>query len=424
MKSIKLLDAVGQIDERFIEGYLNRRAQRQQCNSNEKTRSSIKPIIFRRAILIAFTVILAIATVLPGIIVFISKQPNNQSIFVDQTLRIGFDLENDKKINGVKLAVTTEKTKIKVGEDLPISLYCVCGSKEDYIQNGNVPQSVTASVLMSYSGVEPDKIVETVRKIEDATMSDYTWNGSFEGIKTELVIVPAQTFIKSDDSDKLPNKSDGVLVLALEVHKEYSNGIGNTDRDSVALYYQIKGDEIYLNPSRETLELVGTVIQKLALKDVFMFGIDPSPVTLSDVYEHTAKWVAPELLTLETKKDASIALVKLYEDILTEYRLCNLDLFYGVRYAASQSQEEGHELLLEFDEEYLKIVSIQKKRMTIEALLALDYFVELLDEQMTKQILADFEEFATITYDAERKFYDDARREVLFEKYRNMKENG
>ena len=168
--------------------------------------------------------------------------------------------------------------------------------------------------------------------------------------------------------------------------------------------------EKYLNPSEETLEIAKSAVEKLQLGVVFMPGVIMK--TLSELYNDTAKWVAPELLTLETKEDAAIALIKIYEEMLEEYRSCDLDWFYD---NVSSGQQPEKELLSEHN----KIVRLQRIRMSIEALLALDCYYNLLDAYGIQRMTNDFNDYLTIDNSFASKYFDSFSMETMFKSYRN-----
>ena len=139
--------------------------------------------------------------------------------------------------------------------------------------------------------------------------------------------------------------------------------------------------------------------------------------TLYDEYEYTAKWVAPELITLETKSDIAEAFIKLYEDMLKEYHSCNLDWFY-------ENVRPGFELNEENSADYYMITRLQNTRMVIEALLALDCYYDQLGEQSIQRMMNDFIDFAAIDYASASKVYKDASNETMFDMYRGGKYGG
>ena len=121
--------------------------------------------------------------------------------------------------------------------------------------------------------------------------------------------------------------------------------------------------------------------------------------------------MAPELITLETKEDSALALIKLYEDLLIEYRSCDLNWFY-------ENVKSGYEPDPNHKDEYMKITRIQTTRMVIEALLALDCYYDLLDEQGLQRMTSDFKEYIAIDNASASKYYDDVSTETMFDMYR------
>ena len=168
--------------------------------------------------------------------------------------------------------------------------------------------------------------------------------------------------------------------------------------------------EKYLNPSEETMEIAKTAVEKLQLGVVFFPGLDVHK-SVTGVYNDTAKWVAPELLTLETKQDASIALIKIYEDMLEEYRSCNLERFY-------ENLSFGNNPTGDILTEHNKIVRLQVTRMVIEALLALDCYYDLLDTYNIQRMTDDFNEYLIIDNYYTSKYFNDVSTETMFEMYR------
>ena len=407
MNSSKMFDAMAQIDERLIDRSIKRKssvindAGGESSNKHNYTLRKVLPVA------VSFVLIAAVS-VTAVMIAYFSKPPVDLNP-TDQSIRAGFDFENNQTVNGARIAVMTEKSKINVGEALPVSIYCVCNSKDD-----KTPSKATAKVLMSYSRIDPDNMIETVKIIDDVTDAGYTWNGGFEQMKRDEIVVPAAVFTKADKPTDIQglNETDGVIVWALEVSKEYSDGSKSTERDSAAMYYRIEDNEVYLKPSDETLELAEIAVEKLRQELVFRPGVSSNLMhTLYDEYEYTAKWVAPELITLETKSDIAEAFIKLYEDMLKEYHSCNLDWFY-------ENARPGFELNEENSADYYMITRLQNTRMVIEALLALDCYYDQLGEQSVQRMMNDFAEFAAVDYASASKFYNDASNETMFDMYR------
>ena len=413
MNSSKMFDAMAQIDERLIDRSIKRKssvindAGGESSNKHNYTLRKVLPVA------VSFVLIAAVS-VTAVMIAYFSKPPVDLNP-TEQSIKTGFDFQNNQTVSGARIAVMTEKSKINVGEALPVSIYCVCSSKDD-----KTPSSATAKILMSYSRIDPNNMIETVKIIEDGMDAGYTWNGGFEQMKRDEIVVPAAVFTKANKPTDIQglNETDGVIVWALEVSKEYSDGSKSTERDSAAMYYKIEDNEVYLKPSDETLELAEIAVEKLRQELVFMPGVSSNLMhTLYDEYEYTAKWVAPELITLETKSDAAEAFIKLYEDLLKEYHSCNLDWFY-------ENVKPGFELNEENRADYYMITRLQNSRMVIEALLALDCYYDQLGEQSIQRMMNDFAEFAAVDYASANKVYNDASNETMFDMYRSGRYGG
>ena len=392
MDNSEMFDAMSQIDDRLIDRCLSRKNNVSALHTNN---------IFKRWVPITVSLLIIIASFLAIIISYHYKQ--EPALSSENALKIGFD----HKSSGVQIAVLTDRAKINVGESLPVSIYSVCNSNDDI-----APASITAKIVMSYSRIDPENMIETVKTIDDGTTPGYTWNGSFEQMETTNVTIPASVFTKADQRALTQDSSDtdGVIVWALEVNKIYPDGSKSMEQDSVALYYKIDENEVYLKPSEETMEIAKTAVEKLQLGVVFLPGLDVHKSAIG-VYNDTAKWVAPELLTLETKEDAAIALIKLYEDMLEEYRSCNLERFY-------ENLSFGNNPTGDILTEHNKIVRLQVTRMVIEALLALDCYYDLLDTYNIQRMTDDFNEYLIIDNYYTSKYFNDVSPETMFEMYR------
>ena len=401
MNNEKMYDAMTDIDEALTERALKEKSVRTPDKRGAFTLRKVIPIAVSAALIaaIAFT----------GVMIAYSSRPRTD---VNTALKAGFDLTKDVPAGKARIAVTTDRSKISLGEALPVSVYSICGSKD-----GKAPLSATAKVLMSYSRIDRDNMIETVKVIDDGTDAGYTWSGSPEQLSRDEIVVPAAVFTKADTTARGADEADGVIVWALEVSKQYPDGSETVERDSAAMYYRIEGDEVYLKPSDETAELAGAAVEKLQRGLVFLPGVSSSLThTLYDEYEYTAKWVAPELITLETKSDTAAALTELYEDLIKEYRACDLDSYY--EYLKNVYERP------EISEANSRIRDLLNKRMVIEALLALDQFYGQLAENDVSRMMNDFEEFAAIDHASSSKFFDDASKETMFDMYRSGRYGG
>lgn len=393
MDNLEMFDAMSQIDDQLIDMCLNRK--------NNKAAALHKNNLLKKWVLVTISLLIIITSLFAIIISYHYKQ--EPALSSENALKIGFD----HKSSGVQIAVLTDRAKINVGESLPVSIYSICNSNDDI-----APASITAKIVMSYSRIDPENMIETVKTIDDGTTPGYTWNGSFEQMETTNVTIPASVFTKADQRALTQDSSDtdGVIVWALEVNKIYPDGSKSMEQDSVALYYKIDENEVYLKPSEETMEIAKTAVEKLQLGVVFFPGLDVHK-SVTGVYNDTAKWVAPELLTLETKEDAAIALIKLYEDMLEEYRSCNLEQFY-------ENLSFGNYPTGDILTEHNKIVRLQVTRMVIEALLALDCYYDLLDTYNIQRMTDDFNEYLIIDNYYTSKYFNDVSPETMFEMYR------
>ncbi|MBQ1847360.1 MAG: hypothetical protein II135_05075 [Clostridia bacterium] len=397
MKNRKMFDAMSQIDSKYI----SRAAEKRDAANTEKETPAQKKTAFKRFIPAAVAAVLIFAITLSAVL--IANRPSGAD---GQPLMIGFDTVNEPVV-GARLAIKTEKQKIALGEDLKISAYCVCGTKDD------TAKDVTAKLLMSYSRIDPDNMIETVKEIDDGKESGYTWNGSFKNIKSVNITVPAAAFTKAEVNDgEEPPETDGVVVLALDVNKEYSDGTENEEKDSAALYYKIEDDEVYLNVSDETMDLARAAVEKLRSGLVFLSSSSNISYSTTDEYNTAAKWVAPELTVFEKKKDAAAALITLYEELLEEFRKCDLDWYFETEEFRHNTQWSDRPQ--EYNGKFSKIRDLIRVRRVIETLLALDCYYDMLNEAEVERMLKDFDEYLAIYCASASKFYDDVSKEPLF----------
>lgn len=159
--------------------------------------------------------------------------------------------------------------------------------------------------------------------------------------------------------------------------------------------------------SKETLEIAKNIVNKLEQESVFSLYLGRS---LEQLYD-TAKWVAPETKDFETRKDASIALIEIYEEMLVEVREYDFDSYF--KYFSKIS--EKNDGLTDFIVKGNYILGI---RETIEAMLAIECYYNLLNEKQVQRMTEDFEEFSDYEYASLCKIYDDTEFGTLFEKYR------
>ena len=338
------------------------------------------------------------------------------ALLVSIILPLSHYLFGEDEIAPVRIAVIPESDRIAVGEDLTVSVYCICRTAEDE----RMPSRATAKVMMSYSSSDPKNFTETVKEIDDATTADYTWNGSFDTMRCETLTVPAEIFTESEDE---ADETDGVVVWALEVEKQYKRGKAHSDADSAAFYYRIEDGEVILEPEEETMALARTAVEKLAKGHVFDDWILSVSIPTTDRYEHTAKWVAPEVTVLETKPDAALALILIYEEMLAELRTAKLDQYFQYLSEGSDIYPPDSPFPEEFEEERQKISFLRRVRRVIEALLALDRYYDLLSDAEYIRMYSNFEKFVAIHAAAASKYYNSYSTNIQFETYRRIRRN-
>ena len=220
-------------------------------------------------------------------------------------------------------------------------------------------------------------------------------------MRCETLTVPAEIFTESEDET---DETDGVVVWALEVEKQYKRGKVYSDADSAAFYYRIEDGEVILEPEEETMALARTAVEKLAKELVFADGILSVPIPTTDIYEHTAKWVAPEVTVLETKPDAALALILLYEEMLKEFRALDLESYY--EYYNTHPLPDYEDTPADHKQLQREYLSLEHIRSVIEALLAIDCYYDLLSDAEYIRMYSNFEEYVTIKNTAGSKYRD------------------
>ena len=406
MKNRKMFDAMSGIDDKFID----RALQKRYADNAAAPREKRKPAAGYMPAVAAIVLIMAI-TLSAVMIAFRAKKPADAPDDRGQSLTVGFDTVNEPVV-GARLAIRTESSKIAVGEDLTLSAYCVCGTKDDGAS------AVTAKLLMSYSRIDPDNMIQTVKVIEDGKAEGYTWNGSFDTVKSVDITVPASVFTKAEvEEDEEPPETDGVIVLSLDVSRTDADGGETEEQAGAALYYKIEGDEVYLNISDETMELARSAVEKLYRNLVLGLNLS-SDFRWSLMDEYTVgKQVAPELIILETKKDAASAFIKLYEEMLVEYRGCDIDAYFDESIKISKFLDEHAPYPiaeLKVSDEYKKVIRIHDVRLRLEALLSLDCYYDMLSEDEIERMMKDFDEYLKIQNTYTRKYYDQVAGETWF----------
>ncbi len=117
----------------------------------------------------------------------------------------------------------------------------------------------------------------------------------------------------------------------------------------------------------------------------------------------------------EKRKDASISLIELYEEMLTNLHEYDLDVY--ITYCSNFS-ENNYEKNNQYTGYIVEVNTLFGIRETIEALLAVDCYYNLLDEKQVHRMIEDFKEFAVCEYSSVCKTYGDTEYSTLFEKYR------
>ena len=163
--------------------------------------------------------------------------------------------------------------------------------------------------------------------------------------------------------------------------------------------------------SEETLILAEKVVQELVDGAAFTLGIE---CTLNHMY-NTAKWVAPDVVVLETKEDSSLALLQIYEETLIELKKYDLDRYNAFWEKALYSAVDSPVEIDDFIRHGQKLFSI---RRIIEALLALDCYYVRLNENEIQHMTSVFKEFSNTSNASAIKIYGETDALTLFEHYR------
>ena len=206
-----------------------------------------------------------------------------------------------------------------------------------------------------------------------------------------------------------------MLVLSMIIPVFAADATANTTIDiDHSIGFESSSPELNI-ASKETLEIAKDAVEQLEKEIVFSLGLECS---LDHMY-NTAKWVVPDVAVLETKKDASLALIEVYEEILTaasNYDFDNYNAFW--KKAMANALDNPAEL-----SDYIRYGrKILGERETIEALLALDCYHDLLDGYQLQRMSRDFNEFANIVSDSSKQYYSDAESYTVFELYRSARE--
>lgn len=170
----------------------------------------------------------------------------------------------------------------------------------------------------------------------------------------------------------------------------------------------------YLNMKEaeaETVKMAGEIVDSLSAAYVFDAAVIENP----DAQYADARNIAPGLSELETKEDAAIALLTLYEALWEEaWSYDFAEYMTYVRHANDTGEEVDAE-----NEMYIMGTDFLHRQETIEALLAFDCFYDKLSKTGVERLKKDFDNFALIIELAERKAYGYAERHTYFDIYRN-----
>ena len=188
-----------------------------------------------------------------AVLLLFSLAACNQSEDEDMGLKVGFGADAGEPASPIKCAFTSEKSRLKIGEDFTIKLYYgEIGTGYD-MRFDPPPIAVSAVLKMGheiYGAMSPtggsyaSELVEvlTLKEIDDFATPEYLWRSSSEGgwlAATETVVIPANWFVGE-------RGSIGWSVLATIVFPDESPEPEFSEGGGVALYYRIKDENIIL----------------------------------------------------------------------------------------------------------------------------------------------------------------------------------
>ena len=174
------------------------------------------------------------------IISFISIGCTDKNICysMDRGFSIGFDSTLSEPDSDVKIAIKIAKSRITVGENLPIYLYY--WSNYSYNEYDPNPLKVTAKISVIFDKDNKTERVVTIKKIEDFTL--YTYKtvilNNDEQYKPETFTLSTDDFIYEE----------GAIVWGLETHILFPIGSPQEqliENSSVALYYRVENKYIF-----------------------------------------------------------------------------------------------------------------------------------------------------------------------------------
>ena len=143
--------------------------------------------------------------------------------------------------------------------------------------------------------------------------------------------------------------------------------------------------------SEQTLTLAESVVHDLESQGAF----GPTGVSAEHAYD-TAKWVAPGIVELEKKEDSAVALIELYEKLLSEFRSFDIDAYNEITILKKDPAENA--------DAYSRGSVIMRTRIIIEKLLSYDVYYNRLDDQTVSRMMDDFYAFDSIYYDSAIKY--------------------
>lgn len=160
-------------------------------------------------------------------------------------LQAGFTTGSDEPAPPINVAFMTEKSQIKIGEDLVVEVYCQ--PQNDYTQSGALKHTAELFVRRGnfHNGVQNPQPTEEdilLRQIADFWSEEYRWEvdaqGKFVG-KKEVVIIPAEWF------------SDEIGAFSWIVLSQVTFSADSPEREiresgSIALYYRLDGENVIL----------------------------------------------------------------------------------------------------------------------------------------------------------------------------------
>ena len=163
----------------------------------------------------------------------------------DMGLKAGFEKGSGEPAPPIKVEVISEKSRLKVGEDLTVKL-CY-GSLSSYDRYDPAPVSVTAKIFMGHSvygdkspwgGSYASTLIEqfVLKEIDDFADSMYLWQNKQA---SETIVIPADWFAGE-------RGGIGWSVTAHIIPSEDSPQEEWSEGGGVALYYRIKGENIIL----------------------------------------------------------------------------------------------------------------------------------------------------------------------------------